>query len=804
MIRAVLAALLGHWRRHPLELATLLTGLAVATALWTGVQALNTQARASYAAAEAVLGGGGVARIEARDGRNFPLANYVALRRAGWKVSPVLEGDWRQGNTRLRVIGIDPLTLPPGAVGPEGGGTAVRDFLLPPGRALVAPVTAALVAGASGLPPPEPVETVPPDTIVTDIGRAEALLGTHGEVSRLLLPAEDADRPLPADLIGRLRIEPPGRESDLARLTDSFHLNLTAFGFLSFVVGLFIVYSAIGLAFEQRRPTLRTLRACGVPARVLTLALLAEMSALALIAGAIGVVAGYGIAAALLPDVAASLDGLYGATVPGSLSLGLDWWLAGLGIALLGALAASATSLWRAWTLPPLAVARPLAWVAARRRALRTELAGAAALAACGLALLAFGDGLVAGFAVMGALLLSAALALPAALSAALSLGSRTARGPVAQWAWADGRQELTGLSLALMALLLALGVNVGVGTMVGSFRETFLGWLDRRLAAEIYVTATDADQARAVAAWLEARPDVTATLPIWSARTRLADAPLEIHGFRDDPTYRENWPLKAALADPWDRVATGDAALASEQLATRLDLRPGDVIEIPAPGGPRRLTIAAIYPDYGNPEGQIMVGLSALADWPDAERRRVAVRVAPDRAAALTADLRAAFAPPPVVVDQRAIKEVSRRVFDKTFAVTVALNALTLSVAGVALLANLLTLADQRLARLAPLWALGLTRRRLAGLEMAKALGLAALTALAALPLGLAVAWVLTAVINPLAFGWRLPIILFPGKWLSLFALALATACLAAAWPVWRLARAAPTDLLRSFGNER
>ena len=321
MIRAVLAALLGHWRRHPLELATLLTGLAVATALWTGVQALNTQARASYAAAEAVLGGGGVARIEARDGRNFPLANYVALRRAGWKVSPVLEGDWRQGNTRLRVIGIDPLTLPPGAVGPEGGGTAVRDFLLPPGRALVAPVTAALVAGASGLPPPEPVETVPPDTIVTDIGRAEALLGTHGEVSRLLLPAEDADRPLPADLIGRLRIEPPGRESDLARLTDSFHLNLTAFGFLSFVVGLFIVYSAIGLAFEQRRPTLRTLRACGVPARVLTLALLAEMSALALIAGAIGVVAGYGIAAALLPDVAASLDGLYGATVPGSLSL---------------------------------------------------------------------------------------------------------------------------------------------------------------------------------------------------------------------------------------------------------------------------------------------------------------------------------------------------------------------------------------------------------------------------------------------------------------------------------------------------
>ncbi len=54
---AVLAALLGHWRRHPVELATLLVGLAVATALWSGVQALNAEARASYARAAALLGG---------------------------------------------------------------------------------------------------------------------------------------------------------------------------------------------------------------------------------------------------------------------------------------------------------------------------------------------------------------------------------------------------------------------------------------------------------------------------------------------------------------------------------------------------------------------------------------------------------------------------------------------------------------------------------------------------------------------------------------------------------------------------
>ncbi len=93
----------------------------------------------------------------------------------------------------------------------------------------------------------------------------------------------------------------------------------------------------------------------------------------------------------------------------------------------------------------------------------------------------------------------------------------------------------------------------------------------------------------------------------------------------------------------------------------------------------------------------------------------------------------------------------------------TLALNALTLAVAGVALFTSLLTLSGLRLAQLAPLWAIGVTRRRLAAIEMAKTLALAALTALIALPVGLAVAWVLTDVINVAAFGWRLPIHVYP-----------------------------------------
>src|SRR4029077_10071770 len=170
-----------------------------------------------------------------------------------------------------------------------------------------------------------------------DIGIAQQILKMPGQLSRLLVGKSNAKRASLETVTGdKLRLIEPGAESGLEPPTDSFHLNLTAFGLLSFFVGLFIVNSAIGLAFEQRLPMLRTLRACGVSARQVSAVLVFELIFLALIAGLLGMVGGYLIAAALLPDVAASLRGLYGAQIPGQLSLQPQWWVAGLLISVIG------------------------------------------------------------------------------------------------------------------------------------------------------------------------------------------------------------------------------------------------------------------------------------------------------------------------------------------------------------------------------------------------------------------------------------------------------------------------------------
>ncbi len=526
-----------------------------------------------------------------------------------------------------------------------------------------------------------------------------------------------------------------------------------------------------------------------------------ELLALASIAAILGMVMGGLIAAALLPDVAATLRGLYGAPVEGGLTLRPAWWAAGFAIALAGTGLAAGGAFWKVARLPLLAPAQPRAWARASERTLAVQCAAAALLLAVALGLGLVGGGLVAGFAMLGALLLAAALALPLWLAAALWVGARFARGPLAEWFWADTRQQLPGLSLALMALLLALSANIGVGTMVQSFRLTFTGWLDQRLASELYVSARDETEARRMADWLAPRAD--AVLPIRSLETTVLGAPGEIYGVADHATYRENWPILDALPEIWDLLAAGEAVLVNEQLARREALAPGDPVMLP---GGWRSTVSGIYSDYGNPVGQVLIGLDELeARYPAAERLDFGIRVAPERADALRASLVSEFGiPAGNVSDQAAIKAFSLGIFERTFAVTGALNVLTLSVAGFAILTSLLTLAAMRLPQLAPVWALGMTRARLARLELVRSLVLAALTVVAAVPVGLALAWVLLTIINVEAFGWRLPMQVFPGDWLRLALLSLAAAGLASLWPALRLARRPPSDLIAVFAHER
>ena len=86
--------------------------------------------------------------------RPFRSKLFVDLRRAGWPVSPVLEGRIQIGGRSFRLLGIEPVTLP-AEVGnaPAIGKADLQSFMTPPGEMLVAPETLSDLKLAEGARP---------------------------------------------------------------------------------------------------------------------------------------------------------------------------------------------------------------------------------------------------------------------------------------------------------------------------------------------------------------------------------------------------------------------------------------------------------------------------------------------------------------------------------------------------------------------------------------------------------------------------------------------------------------------------
>ena len=259
-------------------------------------------------------------------------------------------------------------------------------------------------------------KNVAPGMAVGDISLVQRLLNKNSITYLIVNPTQPLEQTKLEEITPHLAIINTEQMTDISQLTDSFHLNLSAFGLLSFAVGLFIVHSTIGLAFEQRRAMMRSMRSMGVSLRTLIISVTTEMMILAMVGAVFGIVLGYLIAGFLLPDVAATLRGLYGANISGTLQLRPDWWLSGLIIALLGTSLAMSAQIWQITKLPILTSAKPRAWMVVTTSYFTLQMKASVVLLTLGSVFAILFDGLVAGFAFLGALLIAAAIALPAFL----------------------------------------------------------------------------------------------------------------------------------------------------------------------------------------------------------------------------------------------------------------------------------------------------------------------------------------------------------------------------------------------------
>jgi putative ABC transport system permease protein len=241
---------------------------------------------------------------------------------------------------------------------------------------------------------------------------------------------------------------------------------------------------------------------------------------------------------------------------------------------------------------------------------------------------------------------------------------------------------------------------------------------------------------------------------------------------------------------------------IVSEPYANRHGARLGTSVRLRTDRGDGEFPVVGVFYDYGSSAGVVVMGRRTYDRfWDDRNISSLAVEVAPGTdPSALMAALRerAAGSQDVVIRSNRALRDASLQIFDRTFAITGVLRTLTVAVAFIGMLAALMALQLERAREIGLLRALGLTPRQV-GILVTTETGLMGLLAgVLAVPGGLFLAWVLVYVINRRSFGWTMPIELSPLILLEGVALSVSAAVLAGLYPAWRMATAPLADALR------
>ena len=787
MIRATLVTLattLAFYRQNPLQALFVLTGLVLGCGLYTAVAQINASAKASYAQADEILGASAQWRITDRLGTNVAIADYIRLRRSGFtNIYPVIEKRLASRDGALiSIIATDLLVLPLTGAGdgstddsafqesPFGGSDWSR-LTQPPFEAWIPAQTAERLGVTEGqqiqlregtVLPPAVIRSQPQqrDQIFIDLGAALSIFETD-RVSYLaappLTPSEQARF---VDLFGdRLVLSNQSEALDLTQLTQSLHTNLTALGLLSFVVGTFIVFNAVNFSLHARQQTLRVLRDLGAVRQAIVAAIAIESLIWAVTGALFGTLLAQPISAALMPAVAATMQNIYGASVSSLpvFNAGLFW--EALLLALAGLTLALVLPLLRATVVRTRDSSADAETVLSQRD---MALAGAGLL----LLLIAYlgyplASSVVQGFALLALVLFAGIALLPVAVLLVAALGRAGLQHHwLARWAFADVSLQFPHLRLAMMALLLTLIANIGVTSLVGSFRLALTDWLETRLSADFYVTAgvMDADVI-AGEAWVRAAHRRVV------AETSFAGRTMTVVGVDvDAPDFGPANVIDGAPNSYADWSAGGneiERVFANEQLRYLVGIEVGDTIALETELGARSFEVLGFFHDYGNVNFSLHLASHRFNQlYASAQPQGWGLWITDDEEEAAELGLSQLGLEPTQWVSQRDVLALSLAIFDRTFAITRALNTLTLLVAAVAIFASLLAVYQFRRPEYALWRSLGMSWSAFFVVSGFPIVLMTVVVMALALPLGVALSWLLIHKINVISFGWTMPVV--------------------------------------------
>ena len=757
--------------------------IALGVALGYAVHLINRAAVNELAAGVRSLSG--EADLEVRGARGgFPEALYATLARLpGVAVaSPVLEAEAAVAGEKepVRLIGIDPLRaalIQPALFADD---PAARLELLKPDVVFVSNAVRSqngekdkieIVAGLSAvsLKVAGVLPSLRGSAVLTDIATAQWRLGRLGELNRVdLRLAPGADREAMRARIAALL--PPGVhvstldavEESGASLSRAYRVNMNVLALVALFTGGFLVFSAQALEVARRRREHALLRVLGLQRRGVLRLVLAEAALLGALGGLAGIALGTAFAAVAVRVAGADLGaGMFRGMTP-ELSMSapgaLAYALAGIAVALAGAL------------LPALDAARSAPAQALKAGDEQQMFARAVKLWP-GMILLLAGASLigfkpvygipVAGYLSIACLLLGGIFLMPFVSSLVfrkLKMKSVPSTLALAQLRGAPGQAMVS-----LAAIVASFSLMAAMAIMVASFRGSVDEWLSAVLPAEVYFRTTQSGETSWIEPGLEARvrelPQVERAVFVRSQRILLDPArpPVALLA-RDGYAIRFPAVGKAYERKPDDPPP----AWVSEAVANLYGFSAGSRIELPIAGKSWPFIVSGVWRDYARQHGAIVIERETYATLTgDRRANDAALWLKPGaEPAALERALRALPGGPLLeIAGAGEIRQASLAIFDRSFAVTYALEAVAVLVGlfGLASSVGAIVLARRR--EFGMLRHLGMTRRQIGAMLAAEGGLLAVLGVAVGLALGGAISLVLIHVVNRQSFNWSMDV---------------------------------------------
>ena len=742
-------------------------GIALGVALGYGVYLVNRAAVEDLAAAVRSLSGEADLQVRApRAGFGEALYPTVARLPGVAAVRPGLELDAGVAGTErsVRLLGIDAVRVgriellkPDAAIVSLAAASLARDdrLALVAGQRTFELQVAAVDASLKGV------------TVLVDVATAQWRLGRLGDLNRLdIRLSRDASRTQAMEAIRA--VLPPGvHVSSVDELEQAsgypsraYRVNLNVLAMVALFTGGFLVFSAQALEVARRRGEHALLRTLGLRRAQLGALVLIEAAVLGVLGGILGIALGHALARAAVRASGGDLGaGVFRGVVPAidfALLPATCYVLAGIAVALAGALLPALD----AARAPPARALKAGDEPALLQRVLPLWpgiilLAAGALLAQLG----PLGGLPVYGYAAVACLLVGSVALMPRLSQLVFRLPVLPRKTPFVL-ALAQLRGAPAQAAVSLAAIVASFSLMAAMAIMVASFRQSVDDWLEAVLPADLYLYTTHTGDTGYLEPGFEERvralPDVRRAEFLRAGRVLLDPARPALSLLARDTPARFPTVGKVYERKPGDPPPLW----VSEAVADLYGFLPGNTVQVPIAGRRAAFVVVAVFRDYARQHGALLIERSDYIDLSGDRRvNDAALWLAPavspasvmDAVRALPGGAHVEIAAPPE------IRELSLRIFDRSFAVTYAMEAVAVLVGLFGLSSSLAAIVLARRREFGMLRHLGLTRGQIRAMLAAEGGLLALVGAAAGLAAGAAISLVLVFVVNRQSFNWSM-----------------------------------------------